>query len=298
MPARDSGETMKKIICTTRDITERKQLEEELKKSEIRSAEIVDIFEDITEQKQTDTERLKQHEALLHMGRSAAMNELATSLAHEINQPLAAILSNAQSILRFLDAEKPDMDEVRDALKDIMDDNRRISAVIKELRNYLKKGEIKREPLDMAGLLEEVLVLSHSDLAIRSITIQKAFDPNLPKVLGNRVQIQQVILNLVMNGCDAMEKAASTDRMITVSAGTDNSGNVLVDISDCGHGFSKTESSKAFETFFTTKPNGLGLGLATCKSIVESHGGRLSVRNNPDKGATVSFTLPIHTGNP
>ncbi|OGJ87732.1 MAG: hypothetical protein A2268_02435 [Candidatus Raymondbacteria bacterium RifOxyA12_full_50_37] len=289
---------MKKIICTTRDITERKQLEEELKKSEIRSAEIVDIFEDITEQKQTDTERLKQHEALLHMGRSAAMNELATSLAHEINQPLAAILSNAQSILRFLDAEKPDMDEVRDALKDIMDDNRRISAVIKELRNYLKKGEIKREPLDMAGLLEEVLVLSHSDLAIRSITIQKAFDPNLPKVLGNRVQIQQVILNLVMNGCDAMEKAASTDRMITVSAGTDNSGNVLVDISDCGHGFSKTESSKAFETFFTTKPNGLGLGLATCKSIVESHGGRLSVRNNPDKGATVSFTLPIHTGNP
>jgi C4-dicarboxylate-specific signal transduction histidine kinase len=173
-----------------------------------------------------------------------------------------------------------------------VEDNRRISAVIKALRGFLKRDDDERELLCLEALVEEVLALAHSDLLIRNIGIRRAFDANLPKVRVNRIQIQQVIMNLVLNGCDAMAKAAVPERVLMISMGPDDYGDVRMELLDRGTGFSDIALSKAFEPFFTTKQDGLGLGLPTCKSIIAAHGGTLTVRNNPDVGATVSFTLP------
>jgi two-component system sensor kinase FixL len=253
---------------------------------------------DISERRRAEAEILRQRDELSHITRVVTMGELAASIAHEINQPLAAILNNAQAALRFLDAQAPDLDEVRDALKDIIGDDRRAGNVIKELRTLTKKEEPHREPLDMARTIEDVLGILKSDSIIRNITIKKELSADMPHVLGSRVQLQQVIMNLINNGCEAMMETGPEERALTVRAFTKDSKNIVVEISDCGHGVKDGMPEKIFQPFFTTKPKGMGIGLTISRSIVKAHGGTLSARNNPDKGATFSFTLPAEGAKP
>jgi two-component system sensor kinase FixL len=220
------------------------------------------------------------------------MSELASSLAHEINQPLAAILSNAQAALRFIDAAEPNLEEVREALKDIINDDQLAGNVIKELRTLMKKEEPHWEPLDISRVIEEALVLTKSDSIIRNVKIKRDLPAYLPSVYGSRVQMQQVLINLINNGCEAMRETGPGERVLTIRAYTKGSENIVVEIIDCGHGLKEGTSEKIFKPFFTTKPKGLGMGLAISRSIIEAHDGSLTARNNPGKGATFSFTLP------
>jgi two-component system sensor kinase FixL len=253
---------------------------------------------DIAARKLADEEIFKLRDELSHITRVATMGELAASLAHEINQPLAAILSNAQAALRFLDAQAPNLDEVRDALKDIVNDDQRAGNVIKELRTITKKQEPHREPLDMARVIEDVLGILKSDSIIRNITIKKDLSAGLPPVQASRVQLQQVLINLINNGCEAMMETGPDKRTLAVRAFTKDSKNIIVEITDCGYGLKEGMPEKIFEPFFTTKPKGLGIGLTVSQSIIKAHGGTLSICNNPDKGATATFTLPAEGAKP
>jgi C4-dicarboxylate-specific signal transduction histidine kinase len=254
---------------------------------------------EIIEHKKADMEILQKREELSHFARLTTINELATSLAHEINQPLTAILSNAQAILRFLDAEKPDLEEIRDALRDIVSDDKRAGFVINGLRAFLKKEESPRELLDIAGVIDEVLALTKSDMAIRNIVLKKELCTGLPSINGNRIQLQQSLVNLILNGCEAMKNTEPADaRVLFIRIFKENPEKVIVEISDCGCGLNKEILGFIFEPFFTTKHDGLGMGLAIAKSIIEAHGGTLHARNNPDKGATFSFSLPIQEKKP
>jgi two-component system, LuxR family, sensor kinase FixL len=253
---------------------------------------------DISERRRAEAEILRQRDELSHITRVATMGELAASIAHEINQPLAAILNNAQAALRFLDAQAPDLDEVRDALKDIIGDDQRAGNVIKELRTLTKKEEPHREPLDMARTIEDVLGILKSDSIIRNITLKKELSADMPHVLGSRVQLQQVIMNLINNGCEAMMETGPEERTLTIRAFTKDLKNIIVEITDRGRGLKEGMPEKMFEPFFTTKPKGLGIGLTISRSIIKAHGGTLLARNNPDKGATVTFTLPAEGAKP
>jgi PAS domain S-box-containing protein len=265
----------------------------------------IGMFEDISDRIRHEEDRRKaeaeihrQRDELSHVVRVATMSELASSLAHEINQPLAAILSNAQAALRFLKAAKPDLEEIRDALKDIITDDQRAANVIKELRDLMKKEEPYLEPLDVSQIIEQVLLLLRSDCIIRGVTVINDLPADLPPVHGSRVQLQQVIINLINNACEAMKDTVPAEKMLTIRALKKDPENIAVEIADCGQGLIKGMSEKIFEPFFTTKSKGLGMGLAISRSIIAAHGGTLSARNNPDKGATVSFSLPIEGAKP
>lgn len=251
------------------------------------------MFEDVTLRKKVEAEKEAQRNELIHVGRLGVMNELAASLAHEINQPLAAILSNTQSAIRLLEAETPDLAEIRETLEDILGDNRRISAVIREMRSFLQKDESHWENNDINQVISEILGLIHSDLVLRNVSIKTLLPADLPLIMGNRVQLQQVALNLIMNACEAVEENPPNNREISICSRFEESGTLTVEVSDNGCGFDKIPDSQILELFQTTKKKGLGLGLATCRSILETHGGKLTVRNRPDKGAVVSFSLPI-----
>jgi two-component system sensor kinase FixL len=223
------------------------------------------------------------------------MGELAASLAHELNQPLAAILSNAQAARRFLAMAEPDLEEVREALADIIEDDRRAGRVIRGLRALLKKGDVEAEPLDVNSLVREVVALTHSDAVVRNIEIRLELASDLPPVHGDRVRLQQVLLNLMLNGAEAMEHIEAEARELIVQTARDEAG-VLVSVRDAGVGLDEHNIDRIFDTFFTTKPGGLGMGLAICRSIVEAHGGRLWATANTDRGATFQFTLPCDRG--
>lgn len=273
----------------------------ELMTVEIRAARVLvkdrdcllGVFRDITGRKRAEAEIIRQRDEISHITRVATMGELASSLAHEINQPLTAILSNAQAALRLLTADKPDLEEVVEALKDIVNDDQRAGKVIKELRELMRRTEPSRELLDMRQVIEEVLVLMKSDLLIRNINIIGELSADLPPVLSSRVQLQQVLINLINNGYEAMKDTVPAEKMLTIRAFAGDPKNITVEIADRGHGFLKESMvDKIFEPFFTTKQKGLGMGLPIVKSIIEAHGGTMSARSNADKGATISFMLP------
>ncbi len=248
---------------------------------------------DITERKQTEQETLRQHGELAHLGRVASMSELSGSLAHELNQPLAAILSNAQAALRFMDQEPQDAAEVRDILTDIVGQGRRAGDVIRRMRGMLKKGELAMDALDPAELAEEVLGLMRSDLVARNITLKTHFPAPPLTVYGDRIQLQQVLLNLLANACDAMAGAPADRRTVTVSIDK-SGGSVVLYIQDQGHGLTPGTEEKIFDPFHTTKAEGLGMGLAICRSILTAHGGRLTAKNSQSGGALFCMELPLH----
>jgi PAS domain S-box-containing protein len=253
------------------------------------------IARDITARKRAQAEALKHRAELTHLSRVTMLGELSGSLAHELNQPLTAILSNAQAAQRFLTHDNVDLEEVRDILGDIVDQDKRAGEVIHRLRLLLKKGEVEQQPLNVNNVVEEVLKLIRGDLANHGVTTLAKLAPDLPTVKGDRVQLQQVLLNLVMNACDAMDGNASSDRQIVVSTELADGAGICFSVSDSGPGMTGGDLEQVFEPFFTSKVHGLGLGLSVCRSIIAAHGGKLWAVNNPEKGATFRFTLPVRT---
>jgi PAS domain S-box-containing protein len=250
---------------------------------------------DITARKKAELEAQQQRKEVAHLSRVTMLGELSGALAHELNQPLTAILSNAQAAQRFLGQDSVDLDELRAILQDIVDEDKRAGEVIRRLRVLLSTGETQRQSADVNELVSEVFKLLRSDLATQGVALQAELAPNLPSVNADRVQLQQVLINLVMNACDAMGEIAANDRRIIVRTELAAGFGVLVSVVDHGHGIPAEHIEKVFESFFTTKTHGMGLGLSVCRSIVAAHGGRLWAENNPDRGASFRFWLPLDT---
>jgi signal transduction histidine kinase len=252
-----------------------------------------DVFANTLSRRRSEMEGQRLRQDLAHVGRVSTMGELTASLAHELNQPLTAILSNAQAALRLLASDKADLADIRDILGDIVEDDKRAAEVIHRLRGFLKKSNLELSPLDIGELVSQVARLVSSDAIIRNVSIRLELTPGLPPVCGDRVQLQQVILNLLMNGLDAMRESSEGERTLVVrTLGADHAASVVVAVEDSGMGIDEADLEHVFHAFYTTKPEGLGMGLAIARSIVEAHGGRLEARNNPGRGATFSFTLP------
>jgi PAS domain S-box-containing protein len=249
------------------------------------------VCRDITEwrQAQQETERL-QHE-IAHVGRISMMGQLASALAHELNQPLGAILRNAEAAELFMKSETPDLEEIRAILADIRADDQRAGNVIDRMRALLKGHDLDTRMLDVAELVDSVADLTRSDAATRQVKLEVEVPVDLPPVRGDRVHLQQVLLNLILNGMDALNDAGLEDRRVMVCARVDGAQTVEIAVSDTGHGIAAGKLGNVFDPFFTTKPDGMGMGLPISRTIIEAHGGRLWAENNDGAGATFRFTL-------
>ena len=247
---------------------------------------------DVSERKRTELELQQRRNELAHLSRVAMLGELSGSLAHELNQPLTSILSNAQAAQRFLAREDADLHELGEILKDIVSEDKRAGEVIHRLRLLLKKGEVQQQRLDLNDVVQDVLKLVRSDLINHDVAVETRLSPVLPAISGDRIQLQQVIMNLVVNGCDAMRNARQEDRKLTLFTESADGAGVRVSIADRGSGISPELAETIFEPFFTTKSHGMGLGLAVCRTIITAHGGKLWATNNADRGASFHVTIP------
>jgi two-component system sensor kinase FixL len=218
------------------------------------------------------------------------MGEMAAALAHELNQPLTAILSNAHAGERYLAQGAPPLGEIREILQDVVGDARRAGEVIQRLRSLLRKDEARLLPLDVNHVIREIAVLVRTDAILRNVLLDLELAPSLSPVRGDRVQLQQVLLNLILNGMEAVGPSGEGRRLVVQTLQTDAA--VRVAVRDQGAGIPTDQLARIFETFYTTKPNGMGMGLPISRSIVEAHGGRMWAENNPDRGATFAFTIP------
>lgn len=254
------------------------------------------ILEDITELRQAKEEAQRRREEMAHMGRVATMGELAASLAHELNQPLTAIMSNAQAALRLTAGDSPDIDEVRDILNDIVADDKRASQVIQRLRSLFRKGELKKEVLDVNDLVREVVSLINSETIIRNISIETRLDDSISSLIGDEIHLQQVIINFILNASEAMTDVEDVPRKIIISTTMENAQTIKVGIRDFGPGIDESSVQQMVEPFYTTKPTGMGMGLSINRSIIDAHHGRLWAENNADRGATFYFSLPLDGG--
>src|ERR1700716_1587941 len=254
------------------------------------------IIEDITERKRAEGDLHNAREALSRATRLAMMGELAASIAHEINQPLGAIIMNGNACRRFLALTPPDLDEIRDGLDAVVSDGNRASEVLSRIRAMLKNVAPERVQMDVNRAITDVLALARHELQQHRVTVEADLHPNLPPIMADRVQLQQVVLNLVMNGVDAMRAIADRPRVLTVRSQLDDRGNIVVSVADSGVGLDAVNLERIFETFFTTKANGMGMGLAISKSIIEAHHGRLWAAPEPRFGAMFAFALPSATG--
>jgi two-component system sensor kinase FixL len=237
-------------------------------------------------------ELLQNRQQLAHLTRVSTLGDLVGSLAHELNQPLTAILSNAQAAQRFLATQPLDLAEVREILHDLVEDNNRASEVIRKIRALVKKVELEAAPLSIASVIRDVALLVHSDAIVRGIRVFVTVAPELPPVHGDKVQLQQVLLNLLLNAFAASESSSALDHEVTIKATLDGADTIRVGVRDNGVGLAADTVDKIFLPFFTSKRDGLGLGLSISRSIVEIHRGRIWAENNKDRGATFYFTLP------
>jgi signal transduction histidine kinase len=233
-----------------------------------------------------------QRMELAHAGRLATVGELTATIAHEVNQPLAAILSNVDAAELLLESGKAGLEDVRQILAEVRKDDLRASEVIRRLRALLAKHEMARERVDLNETFADVLEVLGAEAVRRQVEIATEFDPALPSVLGDRVHLQQVVLNLVVNAMDAMADTHVSQRRVAVRTALRQDGSVEVAVTDRGHGIARADMSKLFESFFTTKQRGMRLGLSIARSIVESHGGRIWAESDAGGGATFRFTLP------
>ncbi len=250
--------------------------------------EFVGTLMDVTERRRAEEER----QALAHANRIATMGQLTASIAHEVNQPIAAVVTNAQAALRWLNIQPPDPEEVRQALDRIVSNGRRAGDVIGRIRALVTNAPPRNDQLDINEVILEVMALTRSELRSSGTSLQTQLADGLPLILGDRIQLQQVILNLIFNAVEAMSGSRQAMRELLIRTEQDGSGGVLVAVRDSGPG-PKTESlNRLFDAFYTTKPGGMGMGLSICRSIIEAHGGRVWATTNVPQGAAFQFTLP------
>ncbi|MGR8951164.1 MAG: ATP-binding protein [Gammaproteobacteria bacterium] len=261
-----------------------------------RPLRMLGVTMDISRRKQAELEVQRKRNEMMHLSRVNLLGELSGSLAHELNQPLTAILSNAQAAQRFLARDKADLDEIKSILDDIIAEDRRAGDIIQRLRQLLKKGEVQQEPLNLNMLVDDVLKLVKSDLTHHNITVKVDLEKELPSVLGDRVQIQQVMLNLFINACEAMSQISKNKCRLLVRTEQPAADKVMVSVVDQGPGIPSDCMERIFEPFFTTKSHGMGLGLPICRTIITAHGGQLWAVNNTPGGTVFHFTLPIYQG--
>jgi PAS domain S-box-containing protein len=251
----------------------------------------ITILRDITQQRQAEKDALDQRRQLTHLTRVASLSDFSSTIAHELNQPLTAILANAQAALRFLQRDPPNVGEIRAILDEIADADKRAGLLIHHLRLLMKKGEEEFVQVDLNHLAQDVLEFIRGEFLLRGVEVKTTLGRDLPQVLGDRVQLQQLVLNLVCNACDAMQ-GQKERRLLTVATAQAAEGSVQVSVSDTGPGIAPDHMERVFEPFYTTKSSGLGMGLAICRRIATAHGGVLTAQSRPDEGATFRLTLP------
>lgn len=234
----------------------------------------------------------RSHEELEHLARLSSLGELAGSLAHELKQPLTAMLFNAQAAQKFMESKTPNPSDLRDALEDIVTDNCRASEVINKIRTMARNGNIDLRPLNVDDVIRDTARLVHSDAITRGIQIRFDIASNLASVYGDKVQLQQVLLNLLLNAFDAVKDRSPEQRRVETIVREEPDGGVRITVKDCGHGLTADKMHKIFRAFYTTKPMGLGLGLSIGRTIITGHGGRLWAENNEGLGASFHVTLP------
>lgn len=255
--------------------------------------EVVGALRDVTEARRSQAALDAAQSALAHASRIATFGEISASIAHEVNQPLAAIVANGQACLRFLRREVPDLNDVRGAVEWIVKDGNRAAEVIQRVRGSLKKADTQKARLDVNDTIEEVVALLQRELKKNRVVLSLELDPVETLTIADRIELQQVIINLIMNGIESMQGTADRPRSLVIRSYVDAARQVVVAVKDSGTGLIGTDSERIFDAFFSTKSEGLGMGLSICRSIIEVHGGRLSARNNPEgPGATFEFTLP------
>ena len=250
--------------------------------------EFVGTVMDLTERRQAEEER----QAIAHAHRITTMGQLTASIAHEVNQPIAAVVTNAEAALRWVDKKPPDLQEVREALGRIVRDGRRAGEVFSGIRALIAKAPPRKDRLDINNMILEVIALTRSEIHRNGVALRTRLAPDLPLVRGDRVQLQQVVLNLILNAVESLSglSEGSRDLLISSEGGADR---VRVAVQDSGLGLSPQSVNRLFEAFYTTKPEGMGMGLTICRSIIEAHGGRLWVTANEPRGAMFQFTLPL-----
>jgi len=253
---------------------------------------VLETNNDITERKRAEEALQRVQSELAHVSRVMTLGELTASIAHEVNQPLAAIVTNSNACLRWLGGATPNLAEARQAVERIIKDGYRASEVISRVRSLVKKAPPRNDLVDLNKVIVEVLALAQNEARRNRVFMKRELASDLPPVIGDRVQLQQVILNLIMNGLEAMAKVNEGARELTVSSSKDESDNLIVAVRDSGVGLDQADLERVFDAFFTTKPDGMGMGLAICRTIIESHGGRLWATANSPSGAVFQFTLP------
>jgi PAS domain S-box-containing protein len=256
--------------------------------------EFVGTSIDVTQRRRAEEARLDAQNQLAHVHRVTAMGQLAASIAHEVNQPIAATVTNAQAALRWLDRRPADLQEVRQALARIAKDGHRAAEVIDEIRALIKKAPPRKDRLEINGAIHEVIALTRGEAVKNGVSVQTELIDGLPLIEGDRVQLQQVILNLIINAFEAMSGISEGVRELLISTRKAEPDGVLVAVRDSGPGLAPATLERLFESFYTTKPGGLGLGLSICRSIIEAHGGRLWACANVPCGAIFQFTVPAH----
>jgi PAS domain S-box-containing protein len=254
------------------DISERKRAEAEARESERRYREV-----------QTE---------LAHSNRVATMGQLAASIAHEMNQPITAILTNAHVGQRWLTSPSPVVDEVRQALGRIVSDSTRAADVMGRIRDLIKKTATRKDRLDVNAAIAEVIELTRAEMVKNGVSLTTQFAEDLPPVEGDRVELQQVMLNLIVNAVEAMSETTDGKRELLITTDEREPQGILVAVRDSGPGLAAEDRERAFDSFYTTKPRGMGMGLSICRSIIEAHGGRLWASANTPRGAVFQFTLP------
>jgi C4-dicarboxylate-specific signal transduction histidine kinase len=249
------------------------------------------VVVDITDRRRAEDDLREVQAELAHVARVTTMGEMAASIAHEVNQPLSGVVINGNACLRWMAGDPPNMGEARDAVQRIIRDGKRASDVIARIRTLSKKNSVEKEPLDLNETITEVVAFAQAEVRRTRVTLRTDLASNLPRVIGDRVQLQQVVLNLVLNGLEAMGTVADRPVELVIATKREDAQRVCVAVRDVGVGLDPESISRLFDAFYTTKHGGMGMGLSISRSIIENHGGRLWAVPNEGPGATFLFTV-------
>jgi C4-dicarboxylate-specific signal transduction histidine kinase len=264
------------------------------RRDEAGELEFVGAVMDVTAAKRAEEAVHKAQAELAHATRMTTLGELTAWIAHEVKQPLTAIVLGGAACLRWLGREPPAMDEARSSVEHMTGEAERANDIINRIRALAKNSEPEKAPLDINDVIHEVVRLVQREMLANGASLRLELAPALPVVPGDRVQLQQVLINLVINAIQAMASVADRPRDLRIRSQQGDDGHVLVAVTDSGSGIEADNMNELFKAFFTTKPSGMGMGLSICRSIIEAHGGRVSAANNAGPGATFQFTLPTN----